>query len=72
MNTNGAAVRALREAHGWRVSKFATAARISSSYLSNIEAGRKQASPEVLRRIADTLGIPLAAITSQHDVDEVA
>jgi transcriptional regulator with XRE-family HTH domain len=70
---NGAAIKALREANGWKVGKFATAVMISSAYLSNIEAERKNASPAVLRRIADTLGVPLAAIKNGgYTVDEVA
>jgi transcriptional regulator with XRE-family HTH domain len=64
MKTNGAAVRALRLAMGWRVCRFAEAARISPQYLSNIEAGRRQASPEVRVRIAAALGVPLSAIVS--------
>lgn len=69
---NGAAIRALREAHGWRVSKFAVAVGISHSYLCNIEAGRKKAGPDVIRRIADTLDVPLAAVTSGYRSEDVA
>lgn len=67
----GATVRALREAYGWRLGKFATAIEISHSYLANIEAGRKPLTPELARRVADTLGVPLAAITTQHQIQEV-
>jgi transcriptional regulator with XRE-family HTH domain len=70
---NGEAIKALREANGWRLSKFATAVMISHGALSNIEANRRNASPEVLRRIADTLGVPLAAIKNNgFTVDQVA
>ena len=72
MNTNGSAIKALRERSGWKVGKFATAVGISSSYLSNIEAGRKKASPDVIRKIADTLDVPLAAVITGHDVSDVA
>lgn len=68
----GATIRALREAYGWRVGKFATAVRLSHSHLSNIESGRKAPTADVLRRIADTLGVPLAAVTTQFDVEDVA
>lgn len=60
---NGEAIKALREALGWRTSRFAKAAGISSPYLSNIEGGVRHGSPEALTRIAATLGVPLAAIT---------
>ncbi len=72
IRTNGAAIRALRQAYGWKITKFALANGVSPSYMSNLEAGRRQASPEVLRKISETLGVPLAAITSEHDVQDVA
>lgn len=68
----GATVRALREAYGWRLGKFATAIEVSHSYLANIEAGRKPLTPELARRIADTLNVPLAAITTNHPIEDVA
>lgn len=70
---NGAAIKALREANGWRSGKFATAVMISTPYLSNIEAERKNCPPDLLRRIADKLGVPLAAIKNGiASLDEVA
>jgi len=70
---NGVAVRAIREAKGWPSGRFATSCQISTGYLSNIERGEKpRASAEVVRRIADVLGVPLAAITSSHWRDEAA
>lgn len=68
----GATIKALREAYGWRLGKFAIALGISHSYLANIEAGRKPLTPELSRRIADTLGIPLAAITTEFSTEQVA
>lgn len=61
----GATIRALREAHGLNITELATAIGKSRAYLSNIEAGRKEASPVVCRSIADFLAIPLAAITAR-------
>lgn len=69
---NGAAIRALRESHGWTGVKFARAVGISHPHLFNIEAGNRRASPPVLRKIADVLGVPLAAITSDRPVEEIA
>lgn len=68
----GATVRALREAYGWKLGKFATAIEVSHSYLANIEAGRRPLPPDLARRIADTLGVPLAAITTDRLASEVA
>ncbi len=68
----GATIRALREAYGWKLGKFAVAVGTTHPHLSNIEAGRKRCTPEMARRIADTLGVPLAAITTSYSVEEVA
>lgn len=68
----GATVKALREAYGLRLGKFATALEISHSYLANIEAGRRPLPVDLARRMADLLGVPLAAITTQIEIDEAA
>lgn len=68
----GATIKALREAYGWKLGKFAVAVGTTHPHLSNIEAGRKRCTPEMARRIADTLGVPLAAITTSFSVEEVA
>ncbi len=60
----GATIKSLREAYGWKVGEFATAIERSSSFLSNIEAGRKHAPRSLCRKISDVLGVPLAAIIS--------
>lgn len=62
-NVNGPSVKALREALGHRGSDFAIKCDISHGYLCNVEAGRKQPSAAVARRMADELGVPLTAIT---------
>lgn len=69
---NGAAIKAIREAKGWKGVRLAAVVGISRFHLSNIEneAGKK-ASVEVLRKIADTLDVPLAAITSEFTVAEI-
>lgn len=69
---NGAALRALREAYGWRGSKFATACSISHGYLVNIEKGVRSPNVELVRRFATVLGVPLAALTSNHPAEDVA
>lgn len=68
----GATIKALREAYGWQVSKFAIAVGMTHGHLSNIEAGRKRATPEKLRKIADVLGVPLAALTTEYEIQDVA
>lgn len=68
----GATIRALREAHGWKLGEFAKAIERSHAFLSNIEHGRKVCPRPLCRTIADTLGVPLAAIVSPvYDVDSL-
>jgi transcriptional regulator with XRE-family HTH domain len=69
---NGAAVKALRKAYGWKGVKFAAAIGVTHGHLSNIENGvRSSASAELARKIADALGVPLAAITSDYAVEDI-
>lgn len=71
MKINPDSLRALRERSGWSVSRFATACEISTSYLSNIEAGRKNPKPEIISRMKDVLGVPLMALVSSFDPEEI-
>lgn len=70
--TNGAAIRALRRAYGLKVYELANRAGITDGYLSNIELGYKNASPGVLRRIAEAVGVPLAAIVYMPQASDAA
>lgn len=61
---NGAAIKAIRLAKGLKGVDLAAAVGISHGHLFNIESPRcKKASDEVLDRIAQALGVPLAAIS---------
>lgn len=65
----GAAIKAIRQAKAatqpdkFAGSKFAIACLMSHSQLSNIEAGRRQPSQDVIHRIAALLGEPVDAIS---------
>ena len=59
---NGPAIRALRIKDGVKPGPFATKAMVSYAHLDNIENERKEASPEVLYRIAAALNVPIEAI----------
>lgn len=63
LKIHGPAVGIIRHRTGHRQSDFADLCDISQAYLNNIEAGRKQPSPAVLRRIANELGVTLREIT---------
>ncbi len=56
MPTNGAAIRYHRQVAGWTVTALAQRANVSIGYLSKLEHG-KNATPPVLKRIADALGV---------------
>jgi transcriptional regulator with XRE-family HTH domain len=60
---NGGTVRRLREAYGIPQQKLALDCGVHPAYVSNIEAGRKQPSPELMRKIADRLGVNLDDIS---------
>ncbi len=57
MPTNGAAIRHHRQMAGWNLRPFARHAGISHSYLSRLERDETDASPAMLKRIADALGL---------------
>lgn len=71
---NGAAIKAIREAQGWKVNRLASAAGISRPHLSNIEGGNpnRYASVEVLHRLAKVLRVPYAALISDFSVEDIA
>jgi transcriptional regulator with XRE-family HTH domain len=48
---------------GRRSGEFAVAVGTKHPHLSNIEAGRANASPALLKRIADELGVTMGAVT---------
>ena len=58
----GKAIRLVRQAKGVRQGDVAKAAKISVPFLSLIEAGIRQPSLEVLRRIANGLNVPAEAL----------
>lgn len=59
---NGAAIRAFRIQAGMKPGEFATKASLSYAHLDNLENERKDASLEVLYRIAAALDVPVRAI----------
>jgi transcriptional regulator with XRE-family HTH domain len=59
---NGAAIRALRLKTGKKVADLATDAKCSYQQIDNVENERKEASLELLHRIAAALEVPVAAL----------
>jgi transcriptional regulator with XRE-family HTH domain len=61
---NRHALRIIRERSGLSISVLASQAGISQPHLSNIESGRRQASPAVARRLAAALKVPVVALVA--------
>ena len=63
---NGASpIQAFRECRGLTLKELSKLTNLSSSYLSEIERGRKAGSISALARIADALGTTVDALMSQ-------
>lgn len=67
MRINPAAFRTIRELAGFSQSELARRAGISQGHISQIEAGQKRPRPATLRRLADTLGVPLGSLLAAGD-----
>jgi transcriptional regulator with XRE-family HTH domain len=64
---NRYALRVIRQRSGLSISVLASQAGISQPHLSNIESGRRQASPAVVRRLAAALKVPVVALVVAPD-----
>lgn len=64
---DGPLIRQLREESGTSLTRFAQEIRLSIGYLSKIEQGTSNPSPEVTARIARRLGVTIRNITQQAD-----
>jgi transcriptional regulator with XRE-family HTH domain len=60
---SGAAIKAIREAHGLSVRDLATDAGLDAAQLSRFENGKRTPSEDQAQKIADALRVPLAAIS---------
>lgn len=58
----GQTLRTIRETKGFKTGEFANELGVSYAYLSNIEAGRKRLTPQLLAKAASVLGVPQVAI----------
>lgn len=70
MIPNGEAIRSLRQSRGWLLKPFADEVGINPSFLSKIERNLCGAKPEVIKKMAETLGVPVGAIVSSVIVSE--
>ncbi len=63
---NGDYLRALRDAHGYTPETFAEVVGTSASNLRRIEQGKRQPAPDLRKRIAVHLRIPLVALRDKE------
>ena len=64
MKINPCALTELRERSGYSKSALAREAGIGVGTVADLESGRRNASPEMVRRLAAVLRTPLAALLS--------
>ncbi len=62
MQINPAALKAIRQRSGMTITALAESAGCKQAHLSNIEAGRRQPSDELIVGLADALKVDLPAI----------
>ena len=72
----GEVLRARRRAQGLTLRDLSSKARVSLSYISEIERGQKEPSSELLAALADALEVPLSQVLLQVsdllELDEAA
>ena len=68
----GETLRTLRATRGFKVGEFAGELGISYAYLSNIEAGRKRLTPQLLAKAARVLDVRQIAIVREGYYADVA
>jgi transcriptional regulator with XRE-family HTH domain len=69
---NGEAIRVIRERSGFSLRTLAAKAGLTGASLSRIETGHSPGSPESIRKIADALACPRAAIVDHAPAPEPA
>jgi transcriptional regulator with XRE-family HTH domain len=65
--TTGSRIRAAREGLGLSQEALAARARLNTSYLSQIERGKKAPSLEVLSRLATAVRLPLGVLFAEDE-----
>lgn len=65
MRVNPHALQVIRERSGLSVSELARRSGISQPHLSNIETGRRGASPAVMKALAHALAVPVLALCAE-------
>lgn len=69
MRQNGVAIRVIRTLLGLSLRQLAHAADLTHGYVSRLETEQRDASPEALDRIAEAMGVPVAAVLRESPRD---
>lgn len=72
LTLNPHALTAWREERGLTKTELAGAAQIGLGYLCDLEKGRRPGSPQVIRRIADTLKVNVLVLVENPNDAEAA
>jgi transcriptional regulator with XRE-family HTH domain len=72
MQSKPAAIRILREAKGHSQSSLAREAGVSQPTVARLEDGPAETYPPTVKKLADALGVPIAAIATSDVPEAVA
>jgi len=68
----GETLKTFREMRGLKVGELASRLDISYAYLSNIEAGRKRLTPQLVAKAAAALAISQVALVRPDQIEPIA
>jgi transcriptional regulator with XRE-family HTH domain len=60
------AIKKYRQAKGWSQSRLARESKVSQTYISELEAGKWTPNISILRKLANALEVPLAALLDEE------
>lgn len=72
MQINPTALAVTRILAGLSQAALSKKSGVSQGYISGIEAGDKDASPEKIKTLADSIGVPIAALITDPTKEQVA
>jgi transcriptional regulator with XRE-family HTH domain len=72
VNVNPVSLAVTRTLAGLSQAGLSRATGISQGYISGIEAGDKHATPEMLKKLADGIGVPIAALITDPTAAQIA
>jgi transcriptional regulator with XRE-family HTH domain len=71
MQIQPVALAVIRTLAGLSQAKLSEKSGVSQGYISGIESGDKKASPEMIKKLADALGVPIASLITDPTPGQV-